>query len=341
MVIRLSAMGDVAITVPVLLALTRKYTHLKLTVLSKKAYAAIFDDLQGIDFYAADVKGKHKGLRGLYRLFTELKKLDFEAVADLHGVIRSNVLGGFFKTKGVLVAKIDKGRKEKKALTRPGTKVLRPLKTSLQRYAEVFSRLGYPIDFDRTYFLPKKELTEQTGELFKSGLANIHMGIAPFAAHEGKQYPLEKMRTVIAALQKTGEYSIFLLGGGIKEKQILDKLAEDFDHVQNVTGRFSLAEELAIISNLDVMLAMDSGNGHLAAMYGVPVITLWGVTHPCLGFVPYAQPIENQLTADRVQFPMIPTSVYGNKLPQNYDKAIATIDPQTIISRVREIVGDK
>lgn len=338
LVIRLSAMGDVAITVPILLALTRKYPQLRLSVLSKPEYAALFEEIPHVDFHAAAVKGKHNGIHGLYHLFSELKTQEYDAVADLHGVIRSQVLCGFFKATGVPIAKIDKGRKEKKAMTRLFQKTLRPLKPTAQRYADVFAKLGFPIDSKTAFFLPKRELTPAVEGLFENTGAQKFIGIAPFAAHNGKQYPLELVREVIATLVEKGTYRIFLFGGGENEVRELDKLAENSELVQNVAGRFDLSQELIIISNLDGMLAMDSGNGHLAAMYGVPVVTLWGVTHPYLGFVPYAQPESNQLTADLTKFPLIPTSVYGNKVPNGYENAIATIKPEAIIKRIEQIV---
>ena len=102
----------------------------------------------------------------------------------------------------------------------------------------------------------------------------------------------------------------------------------------------SLSEELALISNLDLMVSMDSGNGHLAAMFGVPVITIWGVTHPYAGFAPFNQPESNSLTADREAFPMIPTSVYGNKLPEGYDKAMKTIPPALVYERILQVLEE-
>ena len=146
------------------------------------------------------------------------------------------------------------------------------------------------------------------------------------------------MQQVIADLNESKNTVIFLFGGGSNEIEKMDELAKNFAQVQNLAGRFDLAQELEIISNLDLMLTMDSGNGHLAAMYGVPVITLWGVTHPYLGFAPYAQCEENQLMADREQFPLIPTSVYGNKVPAGYERAMETIKPAVIISRIKYIL---
>jgi len=82
------------------------------------------------------------------------------------------------------------------------------------------------------------------------------------------------------------------------------------------------------------MLSMDSGNAHMAANYGIPVVTLWGVTHPYAGFYPFGQPMENALVADREAYPLIPTSVYGNKVPKGYENAMNTIRPKEILDKL-------
>jgi ADP-heptose:LPS heptosyltransferase len=53
-----------------------------------------------------------------------------------------------------------------------------------------------------------------------------------------------------------------------KEIEILDALSNSKDNVINVAGKMKLQQELALISNLDVMVSMDSGNAHIAAMLG-------------------------------------------------------------------------
>ncbi|MEH6408729.1 MAG: glycosyltransferase family 9 protein, partial [Leeuwenhoekiella sp.] len=123
-----------------------------------------------------------------------------------------------------------------------------------------------------------------------------------------------------------------------KEVAILNNLASKYKSAINMAGRYSFEDELSVISRLDAMLAMDSGNGHMAAMFGVPVVTLWGVTHPSLGFKPFLQPEENQLTSDRQQFPLIPTSVYGKKVPPGYENAMRTISPKKIVNRIKQIL---
>ena len=166
------------------------------------------------------------------------------------------------------------------------------------------------------------------------------IGVAPFASFQGKVYPLNLIKEVMEELLRDKSHQVFLFGGGVEEERLLNKLEGEFhSNVFNLASKISFKEELAVISNLDVMVSMDSGNGHLAANYGVPVVTVWGVTHPCLGFAPYGQPLENALLADRDEYPLIPTSVYGNKLPDGYENAISTISPTVIAKKVEEILN--
>ncbi|MGB6151693.1 MAG: glycosyltransferase family 9 protein [Pricia sp.] len=339
LVIRLSAMGDVAMTVPVLTGLTRQYPNLKITVLTKPFFAPIFAQLENVSVFEADVKGKHKGVFGLWALYKELRALNIDGVADLHNVLRSKVLKRYFKFGGIPFEQIDKARGEKKALTAAKNKVFKPLKSTHERYADVFKALGYPIDLSVSVPLEKESLSDATLNLLGKN-SKKYLAIAPFAAFEGKKYPLHLMEEVISKVDDTEKYKILLFGGGIEEQEKLNALQSRFPSCINIAGKLSFTEELALISNLDIMLSMDSGNGHLAAMYGVPVVSLWGVTHPNAGFYPFGQIAGNALLADREKYPLIPTSIYGNKMPEGYEKAMETISPDTVVMKLMEVLND-
>jgi len=331
LVIRLSAMGDVAMIVPVLRALTQQYTDIKITVLTRKFFTPFFRDLENVQVFYADVKGKHKGILGLYKLSRALKTLRIDAIADLHNVLRSNILKFFFL--GTKYIQIDKGRAEKKALT--SGKQFRQLKSTHQRYAEVFEQLGFKISLFNPVFPKPPSLSDKIlDSITRDNKKRI--GIAPFAAFKGKAYPLELMEQVIEELSKA--YSVLLFGGGQKEIEALHNFEAKFENVHSVAGKLSLDEELDVISNLDVMISMDSGNAHMAAMLGIEVITLWGVTHPFAGFYPFNQNKENALLANRNLFPQIPTSIYGNTFPKGYQNAIRSITPQDIITKAKSII---
>ncbi len=336
LVIRLSAMGDVAMTVPVLRALTLQYPDVKVTVVSRDFFKPFFDGLPNVSFFAADVKGRHKGFFGLLKLYKELRRMPIYAVADLHNVLRSKIVTTLFKFRGKKTAAIDKARAEKKALTRAVNKVFKPLKPVTQRHADVFKALGFPIDISTPVFPEKRELTSDVIDVTGNKESNW-IGIAPFAQHRSKVYPTDLMQEVIAELAKT-QSRIFLFGGGKAEIEILEEFAGTLSNVVVVAGKTNLKQELQLISNLDVMLSMDSGNAHIAAMLGVKVITLWGATHPYAGFAPFNQPEDYALVSDREKYPLLPTSVYGNKKVAGYEDAMRTINPATVVNKISEVL---
>lgn len=331
LVIRLSAMGDAAMTVPVIRELVKQNPNLKITILTRGFFKPFFRDLKNVTVFSVDVERKHKGLVGLYKLSKELKKLKFDAVADLHNVLRSNILKKLLRVNQFI--QIDKGRKEKKQLI-SGDK-FQNLKTTHQRYADVFHKLGYKISLYNPVFPNPVSLSEKLNNLIKRGNKKL-IGIAPFAAFKGKMYPLELMSKVISELSK--ESIVLLFGGGKKEASELAKLETQHLNVISLAGKLSLDEELDVISNLNLMISMDSGNGHIAAMLGIKVLSIWGVTHPFAGFIPFNQSVETCLTADREKFPRVPTSIYGNKCPQGYELAIASILPEEIIKKANSLL---
>ena len=339
-IIRLSAMGDVAMTVPVIRAFAKQYPKVRITFISRPFFKPFFEGIPNLTFFEFDALNRHKGLPGLIRLFLDLKQLKVDAFADLHNVLRSKTIRLFFALSGKTIAHTDKGRAEKKALTRPEKKVFVPLQSMVERHIDTFKKLGFDVDLSQPIF-PKKpilnpRILDIIGEKQETIDAKL-IGIAPFAQYESKMYPLDLMQKVINRLAENNEYKILLFGGGKKEITILEGFAQGKKNVITIAGKIQLQEELQLISHLDVMLAMDSGNSHIAAMLGVKVITLWGATHPFTGFAPFNQPLENALVSDRNQFPKLPTSVYGNKKVEGYQDAMRTI-PVTVIEEKVKII---
>jgi ADP-heptose:LPS heptosyltransferase len=330
-VIRLSAMGDVAITVPVLRAFSIQNPQVKITVVSRPFFRPFFDEIANVAFFAVDVKGRHKGFFGLLKLYADLRKLNIDAVADLHNVLRSQIIRTLFSLSGKKVAATDKGRAEKKALTRTKNKVFEPVKSMVERHVDTFKKLGFSVDVSSPSFPEKAILSEEILSISEKKENKKWIGIAPFAQYDSKVYPLDLMQKVIDLLAENKNYKLFLFGGGKEETEKLKTLAKQGENIVVTAGKLSMEQELQLISNLDVMLSMDSGNAHIAAMLGVKVITLWGATHPFAGFKPFNQPIENCLVSDREQYPLLPTSVYGNKKVEEYQDVMRTISPEKVV----------
>ncbi len=326
---RLSAMGDVAMTVPVLRAFVNQYPQVEITVISRPFFKPFFEGIPNLSFFAFDEKVRHKGFLGLLRLFQDLKGLNIDAFADLHNVLRSKIIRNLFALSGKKIASVDKGRAEKKALTQPENKVFKQLPTMFERHVKVFEQLGFTVDLSQAFFPEKAVLSPEILAIIGEKSQKL-IGIAPFAQYDSKVYPLDLMQEVIDKLASDTTHTILLFGGGTKEIEILDSLASNKKNVINMAGQLKLQKELQLISNLDVMLSMDSGNAHIAAMLGVKVITLWGATHPYAGFSPFNQPLGNALVSDRKRYPKLPTSVYGNKKVDGYEDAMRTIAVDSI-----------
>ena len=329
MIFRFSAMRDVAMLVPVLRCLYAQNQNIQVTLVTRKRFAPIFKEFNQLQIITTDFIGKHKGLKGLYRLYKELKQIKPRRIADIHNNLSSRILRLFFKLSFTRVKAIDKDYFELKRLTHPTKKTMKPLTPQHYRYVEVFSRLGFALDVDKHEFPIKPGLPKSSLEIDLPS-DRKWIGIAPFAAHPGKIYPLDLMQKVVGYLQK--QHTVFLFGHGSKEAAQIHVWAKAYPQVIPHALEMSFSDQLNLIANLDVMISMDSANGHLAANFGVPVITLWGMTHPFLGFSAFGQ--NNHLLVDRDKFPKVPTSPYGKLVPKGYNDAMRTITPEDVIEMV-------
>ena len=328
-------MGDVAMTVAVVKQLLIQHPEVSITFVSDIKFSALFENIPCLNFFGADIHGKHNGFKGLLNLFNELKKTNnITAVADLHDVLRTKVLSFLFQSAGKKVKRIDKGREEKKALTRKQNKKLEPLRSTVQRYADVFTALGYPVHIQNTPQRLKLAANNAVQQLLQDS-SNIKIGIAPFGKHKEKTYPVEEMEKVISSLSNKN-YTLFLFGGSYDRMQF-EAWKKQFANVVNMAGRLSFKEELMLISNLHLMLSMDSANMHLASLYAVPVVSVWGATHPFAGFYGFGQNPDN---AVQEALYCRPCSVFGNKPCYRGDWAcMKIISPQQIINKIEYVLN--
>lgn len=336
LIIRLSAMGDVAIAVPVIKALREKYPEVKITVLTRPFFAPFFRGIRDMRFFHLNLKVRHKGFWGLFRLASDAKKDGVDAVADMHDVLRSQVIRKLLGVRGCRVAHIDKGKGEKRRLCRRGYQNYHQLKTSVERYTDVLRDLGFevepqpvtdmklPVPLAIDYLYGKK-----TGPW---------IGIAPFAKHIAKMYPFELMEKLTLEIARKAQ-RVFIFGGGKEEQRLAEQLASQADNITSVIGTINLGEELNLISNLDTIVTMDSSAMHMASLVGTPAISIWGATHSYAGFYGFGQDPGNA-----VQLPLEcrPCSVYGNKPCRFGDyRCLAGIAPEQVAERVWAVVAEK
>ncbi len=335
LILRFSSLGDVVMTVPIIRSLEKNYPENKFIFVTRPKFKPFFTEFINVEIFELDLKKRHKGFFGIIRLFSDLKKLKPKRIADLHSVLRTQILSFLFRAFFIKVSVIDKKRKERKALTRIENKIFKPLTPIHFLYQEVFNKLGFSVDLTKDHIYPPSKNFNLNVDSINIGSDKL-VGIAPFAKHETKMYPLDLMQKIVSYVQE--KHVVFLFGFGKIEMETIKRWSNVFKNVYSCDDLDGFENEVALISNLDLMISMDSANGHIASIYNVPVITLWGLTHPYAGFTTFNSDLKNQFCVDREKFPLVPNSIYGNKMIKGYENAMRTISIEEVLGRVDEIL---
>lgn len=292
---RFSAFGDVAMTAVVFREFLEQNPNVQIVMVSRKNFQDLFENIPNLAFHGVDMDD-YKGFFGMRKLAGELiSKFSPDYVADLHDVIRTKILSRILRSKSQKVFIIDKGKEEKERLTDIWNIKKYPLKPTVERYADVFRTMGFPLVLSHKL---RPLLTQKSG-----------IGFAPFAQHKGKMLPLEKSFETAKILSKKNK--IYFFGGGREETEILKDWERKIPNTENLSGRLTLREELQKIASLELMISMDSANMHLASLQGTRCVSIWCATHPFAGFLGYGQS-ENDVVQVK-DLTCRPCSVFGDK----------------------------
>lgn len=329
--IRFSSIGDVATTVPVLDSFARQYPQHHITLISNPRFEAFFRGMpENFSFLGTDVKHKYNGFSGLKLLVSELASKKYDVVLDLHCVIRSIFISTGLFLRGSRVFSVCKDKMGRNADTRRLFKRHIRLNTVFERYSRVFEKAGMPVvvDFESIFKEAPASILEKTGS--KHGR---WVGIAPFAAHQTKVYPMNLLEKVVEGLEADESCSrIYVFAYG-KELAPIIHWQNRFKKLTFVHGQITMNLELELMYWLDVMVSMDSSNMHMASLVGTRVVSIWGSTHPNIGFLGYGQKLEDCVQVD---MDCRPCSVFGKK-PCRYGNCpcMTGISPDTILNRLQ------
>lgn len=314
---RFSAFGDVAMTAPVFREFLEQNPEVEIIMVSRSNFEALFADIPNVIFKGINLDD-YKGFFGLSKLANELiREFHPDLIANLHDVIRTKILDKIYSTKGFKVFKINKGKEEKEHLTNIWNLNKVQLKKTVERYADVFREMGFNVQLSH-------QLRPKT--LDKSGI-----GFAPFAQHKGKMLPLEKSYELVRILSQ--KQTVYFFGGGKAETEILEKWEKEIPNTRNLAGKLNLTEELHTISQLEVMISMDSANMHLASLVGTRCVSIWGQTHPYAGFLGFGQNEEDVVQVKDLT--CRPCSVFGDKQCFRGDWAcLGELSVQKIVEKV-------
>jgi ADP-heptose:LPS heptosyltransferase len=337
LVIRTSAMGDVALLTPVLRALTEQYPEAEITLLTRPAFRPFFYSIDRLSLFYTDHKERHKGFSGLIRLFKDLNSsARYDILIDLHDVLRSKVLRWLFRLMGVPSYSIKKGRSEKRSVISGKNK--RKLKHTIERYCETFFSAGFSLTLkEGPWIIPSTEASLKIASI-PGMLDELNIGIAPFARHKLKMWPEEYMLNLLRMIAEKHKVKFFFFGGN-EESGKMAAFRSGLPGSVNTIGMLSLDEELALISRLDLMITMDSSNMHLAALSGTRVVSIWGGTDPLTGFGGWMQPEEYFIRIPTDELKCRPCTIYGKGECRRGDLAcMYWLTPEIVFNKIEKMI---
>ena len=325
LIIRFSAMGDVIMSLFAVSALRETYPDLRITVATKPKFAKFYNEIPDIEILTLDSSGS---LKSLFRLISAAAKSRIDCVADIHNSLRSRIIRYCLRFTGAKISLFHKNRRERSSIKGKGLEIV-PFRHNVLKFCDVFARLGFPVP-DPKQQRQQRPVPEIFGE--KSGK---WIGYAPFASKYMKIYPQEQSRELIGLMSSRYD-RVFIFSGPGRELDFVREMEARYPNVTGVFGRTDIWGELALMTNMDAMVTMDSSSMHLASLAGVPLVSVWGATHPAAGFMGYGYDIgKNCIQSD---LPCRPCSIYGEgKCMYDSLKCFETITPEMIMEKVSAV----
>ena len=326
LVIRLATLGNVAMTVPVIASLSRRYPDDRFIIASKKDLASMFSSMPNVEFREVDNHLDWKGVFNCWRAWRD----EVDAVIDLQAVLRTRVFGTLMKLSGKRVTRVYYGRLRKHLITVWGIGK-KQLPTEFKRYEDAFQRAGLETDEQFTALPVHTGAAKVVTKLFGSKEGRW-IGLAPFAKSKSNMLPYRVTKELIELLTKDEHTHVFLFGAGEIESEMLRQWASVFPRTKSVAGALKLKEELELMRHLDVMICMDSANQHLSSLVGLRAVSVWCATHPMIGFTGWKQNPDDIIQRNDLR--CRPCTCHGTNHCRYGNFACRQIEAETIIQQI-------
>jgi len=315
LIIRLSSLGDVLLTTPVLRSLMKNYPDLTIDFLVKQNFEVAIrlnPNINSVIIYNDSPE-----------LTTQLKENDYDVVIDLHNNFRTKKI---VKQLGLPYYKFIKPNLEKFLLVHTKINLLKEKKPISVRYAEVIPDFNLD-DEGLELFIPAGIHSEL------EGLNNV-VGFAPGAFHYTKRWPIEYYAELGKKLNEEG-YTIAILGGE-SDKTICMDLQKMIPNSLDLSNNNDLFQTAAHIKNCKVLICNDSGLMHTASAIGTPVIAIFGSTVREFGFAPYG--IKN-IVVENSKLKCRPCTHIGKgKCQKGHFKCMKEITPDLLYEKFKKFL---
>jgi heptosyltransferase-2 len=284
LVIRLSSMGDILLTTPVLRLLREHCPRMRIDFLVKVAYQDLLRAHPCIDRLIL-----FDDRQTLWQTLRALRRTRYDVVLDLHRTLRSHLLYSGLSARCKLA--YNKRTIRRALLVHLGWNTLRAMTPVPELYAVPLRSLGIrePLAGLEMYLEPgSQEMTQRyLAQVFPVGLERSLLALAPGARWPTKRWPVERFAAVAQELAAAYRAAVVILG----EKEDIP-LARELScrlsvPVLSSAGELSLMQTAALLQRCRLLLSNDSGLMHMATALKVPVVAIFGPTVQEFGFYPF------------------------------------------------------
>ena len=336
LVIRLSSIGDILLTTPLIRLLRRRFPNARIDYLVKEQFAALLRTSPYIDeLYTLDTRQGHSALKRLYR---SLLKSGYDLVVDVHNNFRSAYLR---RLRGARVVKLRKYKLQRFVLVKFGWNFYSSVRPVHQRYIDTVAGFGIHDDRLGLEFFPDPEAQRRVDDLLKqkgwnAGKATI--AIVPGASKETKRWPVERFDKAAQQLGAEFDAQILLLGD-TRDARLTDILRQSLGNAAiDFAGKLDIMESACALNRAHLALTNDSGLMHMAAALDKPVVSIFGSTVRELGFFPVGRRtvvIENNNLSCR------PCTHIGRaSCPKKHFKCMQDIDADEVFQAAAELLHE-
>lgn len=318
LIIRLSSLGDVLLTTPLIRTLKSSYPNLQIDFIVRSEYESTLKFNPNINNLITLERNYKKE-----KVRSQIIKENYDLIVDLQNNLRSRYLTHGYSLKTV--------RYKKPYLSR-----ILLVKLKINRFKQVI-----PIPVRYANSLPNFELDQKGLELFvpegeKSEIADDKViGLCPGSRHLTKMWPKEYFIELGNQLIKSN-YKVALFGGK-DDMAICNDISTKVDGALDLSNNNNLIKLAVNMRACKAVVCNDSGLMHSALALNIPVVSIFGSTVKEFGFFPYKGKnivLENNLLSCR------PCSHIGlDKCPKNHLDCLNKITPITVLEAVKKITN--
>lgn len=337
LVIRLSSIGDIILTTPLLRSLKKKFPTSQVTFLIKKQYAELLQYSPYVDRLISFDQAA--GLKGWKAIASELRNEGVEVLLDIHKNLRSVYMRS--RLKPALTGTYSKQIWRRSLLILTGIDLYGKVKPVYLRYFESASRLGVTDDGLGTEISFGQEHYRQAMDVLKKNGYNGSqplVAICPAATFTNKRWLPERFAETAAFLsEKLGAFVVLL--GGPADKELCAQISGmAYPGCVNLAGTLSLGGSAALLKLAALVIANDSGLLHLAQSQKTPAIGIYGPTTRQLGYFP----IEKLSRVIETRVSCRPCTHNGlNRCPRKHFKCMRDIQTSSVVEAAGEFLGQK